>query len=199
MNNTNQKSASTARLALFSLAMVLLSIFFFQPAFVPSYAQDTPGRGVGGFLDEDGDGFNDLMPDSDGDGVPDAIDPDFRGHRADSSFMHQHMYGHGDSSGMMYRMMGDEFGHMEMHGEPGMYGPGDSTMHGMHGDSSGHHGGGGMGGDGGMDPDSGGMGGGGGMGPAPGKIGDGDKYIPPMIEIIREGDKESQKSVEGSK
>ena len=62
---------------------------------------------------------------------------------------------------MMWENMNGEMpgGHME-HGEPGMYGPGDSTMHGGHEGSGGHHGG-GMGG--GMD-DGGGMGPGGGMG-----------------------------------
>ncbi len=28
------------------------------------------------FIDEDGDGFNDLAPDQDGDGIPDRLDPD---------------------------------------------------------------------------------------------------------------------------
>jgi hypothetical protein len=31
------------------------------------------------FIDRDGDGFNDNSPDSDGDGIPDAADPDFKG------------------------------------------------------------------------------------------------------------------------
>lgn len=30
------------------------------------------------FVDEDGDGFNDLAPDRDGDGIPDRLDPDSR-------------------------------------------------------------------------------------------------------------------------
>ncbi len=30
------------------------------------------------FIDEDGDGFNDLAPDRDGDGIPDRFDPDTR-------------------------------------------------------------------------------------------------------------------------
>jgi hypothetical protein len=29
------------------------------------------------FIDEDGDGFNDLAPDHDGDGVPNGLDPDY--------------------------------------------------------------------------------------------------------------------------
>jgi hypothetical protein len=165
--------------ACLGFCLALLLTLLVQPQLSPAFAQGSPG--VGGFLDEDGDGFNDLMPDSDGDGVPDAIDPDFHGHQADSSFMRQHMYG--DSTGMMHRMMNGDFMNMDMHGEPGMYGPGDSTMHGMHGDDGGHHDGGHMGGGGGMNPDS-GMGGGGMMGPGPGKIGDG--AAPQPIEIIHE-------------
>lgn len=35
------------------------------------------GNGVRGFVDENGDGFNDLAPDHDGDGIPNGQDPDF--------------------------------------------------------------------------------------------------------------------------
>jgi len=51
---------------------------------VPAMAQDTdpstnPGNGSGicQFIDEDGDGFNDLAPDDDGDGIPNGLDPDY--------------------------------------------------------------------------------------------------------------------------
>jgi hypothetical protein len=36
------------------------------------------GGGPGRFVDLDGDGFNDLAPDSDRDGIPDCVDPDNR-------------------------------------------------------------------------------------------------------------------------
>nr|MEE4268085.1 hypothetical protein [Candidatus Krumholzibacteria bacterium] len=38
-----------------------------------------PGDGSGEcqFIDEDGDGFNDLAPDHDGDGIPNGLDPDY--------------------------------------------------------------------------------------------------------------------------
>lgn len=32
-----------------------------------------------GFVDEDGDGFNDNAPDDDGDGIPNGLDPDYMG------------------------------------------------------------------------------------------------------------------------
>jgi len=132
-----------------------------------------PKIGVAGFLDEDGDGFNDLMPDTDGDGVPDALDPDFKNRQSDSVFMRQQMSGANDTSGVHRRdPLGDDPRHPILHdgmgplgpGEPGQYGPGDSTGHGgMHDGHwrDGHHGG-RMRGD---DGDSSGMGGDGGHRP----------------------------------
>ncbi len=35
------------------------------------------GNGPGEFIDEDGDGFNDLAPDEDGDGIPNYADEDY--------------------------------------------------------------------------------------------------------------------------
>ena len=35
------------------------------------------GNGICQFIDEDGDGFNDLAPDHDGDGIPNGLDPDY--------------------------------------------------------------------------------------------------------------------------
>ena len=129
--------------------------------------------GVGGFLDEDGDGFNDLMPDSDGDGVPDALDPDSRNRQSDNNMLHDPMNAAGDTTGVRHKeRMGDDHQPI-MHdgsgpmmpngpigpGEPGQFGPNDSTGHGgMGGDGHRpHRGGDGMGGD----PDSSNMGGGG--------------------------------------
>ena len=51
-------------------------------AFVTPASAQTDGAGgfgymVGGFLDENGDGFNDLAPDADGDGIPNGQDADY--------------------------------------------------------------------------------------------------------------------------
>jgi hypothetical protein len=121
--------------------------------------------GVNGFLDEDGDGFNDLLPDSDGDGVPDALDPDFKGHRGDSAGNHQQCPPVlPDSGGPMHDHHG---GDMEPHGEPGMFGPGDTTghhgIHGGDGEGGGRHGG--HGPHGGLNPDDSTGGGGDGLNP----------------------------------
>ncbi len=34
------------------------------------------------FIDKNGDGYNDLLPDHDGDGIPDALDPDWQKQQA---------------------------------------------------------------------------------------------------------------------
>ena len=144
---------------------------------------DNPQIGVGNFLDEDGDGFNDLLPDTDGDGVPDALDPDYQGRHADSAFMRQQMNGMNDKSAAMQNIMGGAM-NTDMHGEPGQFGPGDSTCHG------GMHEGGGMGPDhhGGMD--STGMGGGMGGGkiePVPENRNVLDPHPPAMDQPVFEG------------
>ena len=59
------------RLALIALA-ILAMMAFGSLASAQSY-----GYGVGGFVDENGDGFNDLAPDADGDGIPNGLDPDY--------------------------------------------------------------------------------------------------------------------------
>lgn len=63
------------------LTITILSIVALMAFGAPAGAQtdEQPGNGyrVGGFLDEDGDGFNDLAPDADGDGIPNGLDPDF--------------------------------------------------------------------------------------------------------------------------
>ena len=113
------------------------------------------------FVDEDGDGFNDLLPDSDGDGIPDMIDPDYKGHSAESLYMHRYM------NGQTIEAERNQYQNMFNHGEPGQYGPSDSTHHGQQGgEGSGHHGGddeGNQGGNGG-DNGNGGNGGQGGNG-----------------------------------
>jgi hypothetical protein len=169
---TTSKYLLTMILALAALAILSLGV----PASAQEANSNGPKIGVGGFLDEDGDGFNDLMPDADGDGVPDALDPDYRNRQSDGTFMREQMNGMGDTTGVRHHEMpGDDDRHPIMRdgmgphdgmgpGEPGQYGPGDSTGHGgMGGDPrhGGHRGGGDMGGD----PDSSDMGGHGGHRP----------------------------------
>lgn len=160
MKNAEKKKKLLNLMIRLSLVWVLAAAFLVLPVKTIS-AQEDFVPGVSGFVDEDGDGFNDLLPDSDGDGIPNALDPDFRGHKADSIFMHRQSEAEQRN---MWQYMNEDQNHME-HGEPGMFGPGDSTGHGgMHDDGhGGHDGGGGMGGSppdegGGMNSDDGGMG-----------------------------------------
>ncbi len=60
--------------------ITLLSALFILMLASLALAQDFgPGQGSGvcQFIDEDGDGFNDLAPDADGDGIPNGLDEDF--------------------------------------------------------------------------------------------------------------------------
>ncbi|RLD13609.1 hypothetical protein DRI50_06810 [candidate division KSB1 bacterium] len=65
---------------------LFLLIFLFGQAMLQSgllYAQDSTrvhqrkGNKRIPFVDKNGDGYNDLLPDHDGDGIPDIMDPDW--------------------------------------------------------------------------------------------------------------------------
>ena len=61
-------------------AMVMLAAMGMFALSNPVYAQaggNQWGGGPGEFIDENGDGFNDLAPDADGDGIPNAYDEDY--------------------------------------------------------------------------------------------------------------------------
>ncbi len=59
--------------------LVLISMFTLLLAGLAMAQDSGPGQnsGVCGFVDENGDGFNDLAPDADGDGIPNGLDPDY--------------------------------------------------------------------------------------------------------------------------
>jgi hypothetical protein len=62
-----------------ALGIVALAVIGAPAGAQTTDPDDRPGQGVQvrGFLDEDGDGFNDLAPDADGDGIPNGLDPDY--------------------------------------------------------------------------------------------------------------------------
>lgn len=82
------------------------------------------GHGVCQFIDEDGDGFNDLAPDADGDGIPNGLDPDFV--KPEDGAGLQYGWGMGDEE---FGHFGEGAGDGAGDGEMGMnhYGPGDGT------------------------------------------------------------------------
>jgi hypothetical protein len=90
----------------------------------PVFAQNDGGFGynVGGFLDENGDGFNDLAPDADGDGIPNGLDSDYAP-PLDGSGSRLNADTGCDEDGFMYR---HAFQYKQGTGTTG-FGPGDGT------------------------------------------------------------------------
>jgi hypothetical protein len=67
-----------------NLTLALALVAFFSNY---SFAQDTGDDAVthgAGFVDENGDGFNDNAPDADGDGIPNGMDEDYVGSKTRS-------------------------------------------------------------------------------------------------------------------
>ena len=125
----------TRNLFLTSLLMVLM-------AAVGVNAQGFgPGDGTGEcqFIDEDGDGFNDLAPDADGDGIPNGQDPDWV--KPEDGTGNQHKYQHGltgETGGGLFGVghlfayahafaWKGEHGTGQASGPGHAYGPGDGT------------------------------------------------------------------------
>lgn len=85
------------------------------------------GHGICQFIDEDGDGFNDLAPDDDGDGIPNGLDPDYVRPEDGTGNQHQHRWG------FLFDVFGHGFGAIAHQGNEGghMFGPGDGTGEGF--------------------------------------------------------------------
>lgn len=106
--------------------ILLLAIMLTALLAVGANAQDFgPGNGEGNgvcqFVDEDGDGFNDLAPDADGDGIPNGLDPDYVKPEDGTGMMNRwaHQYG---------KLFRHYFGEEVVAGMGGNhYGPGDGT------------------------------------------------------------------------
>lgn len=63
-----------------TIALPVMATLGLLVAATTTQAQPGPGgqgHRVCEFVDENGDGFNDLAPDADGDGIPNGLDPDF--------------------------------------------------------------------------------------------------------------------------
>ena len=109
--------------------MILLSLILTSLLAVTANAQDFgPGQGNGvcQFIDEDGDGFNDLAPDADGDGIPNGLDEDFVKPEDGSGNMYQYLYKY--NFGAMGEDAQHRFGNSTDGAQNGNhYGPGDGT------------------------------------------------------------------------
>jgi len=72
-----------------TLAITAVIAFAVSPAAAQGFG---PGDGTGDdctFIDENGDGFNDLAPDADGDGIPNRFDEDYVKPEDGSGAQHQ--------------------------------------------------------------------------------------------------------------
>lgn len=94
-------------------------------------AQDFgPGNGNGTgtgecqFIDEDGDGFNDLAPDADGDGIPNGLDPDYVKPAEGTGNQYKWAYAYGE---LFKRMFGQDVTLAAKVAGQGHWGPGDGT------------------------------------------------------------------------
>ena len=102
----------------------------------PAVAQTGNGHGVGGFLDEDGDGFNDLAPDADGDGIPNGLDPDYVRPEDGSGNAWKHGDGEAQGEGFWFKLRqqfkgaGGNRGGDRSGGGGNGYGAGDGTGNG---------------------------------------------------------------------
>lgn len=104
-------------------AMMMIAALSLFAVASPVYAQVGEwGNGPGVFIDEDGDGFNDLAPDADGDGIPNYADEDFVRPQdgSGSGFGRNGGSGHGPADGTGYKKGAGA-------GNRGDVGPGDGT------------------------------------------------------------------------
>lgn len=87
-----------------NLITLMAAILVLMLAAMASAQDFGPGQGNGvcQFIDEDGDGFNDLAPDADGDGIPNGMDEDYVRPEDGSGNMYRH--------GQAGEMGGKEFG-----------------------------------------------------------------------------------------
>ena len=116
-----------------TLAILLLSV----PAFGQSDWGGPAGNGPGEFIDENGDGFNDLAPDHDGDGIPNALDEDWvRPQDGTGAGNGPAAGGNGNGSGNAGNGQGNGYGPGDGTGNGTGNGPGDGTGNGP-GDGSG--------------------------------------------------------------
>jgi hypothetical protein len=98
------------------LSMLMLSSVLLAQDVGPGQGN---GNGPGEFIDENGDGFNDLAPDADGDGIPNGLDEDYV--RPEDGSGNMHKYGQADDSVKDTTDFGTGLGLGQGHG------PGDGT------------------------------------------------------------------------
>jgi hypothetical protein len=114
--------------SMITLAAVIITLFAASMVFAQDFG---PGQGTGEcqFIDEDGDGFNDLAPDADGDGIPNGMDDDYV--RPQDGTGNQFRYGSlGEMGGQGFGAVGNDLVAKGM-GSGNGYGLGDGTGSGV--------------------------------------------------------------------
>ncbi|MDZ7333056.1 MAG: hypothetical protein ONB31_13865 [candidate division KSB1 bacterium] len=68
------------RIIKLSVLAIAVAFLAFTTLSDESFAQTKPqmGNKAAGFVDANGDGYNDKAPDADGDGIPNGLDPDYK-------------------------------------------------------------------------------------------------------------------------
>lgn len=64
---------------LLAAAILTMALGLNSPVLAQTETESDPVQHGPHFIDEDGDGFNDNAPDTDGDGIPNGQDPDYQG------------------------------------------------------------------------------------------------------------------------
>jgi hypothetical protein len=114
-------------LTLTALSLILLTAGAYAGT-GPGPANNTDTTSRCKFIDEDGDGFNDLAPDHDGDGVPNGLDPDYERPEDGTGQQFKHQKGElnqGQPDGMGFGPNGNGVEQQGLKGHG--YGPGDGT------------------------------------------------------------------------
>lgn len=114
------------RTPLITLLALLAVTLFAATAQAQGFGAGLGGDGVCNFVDEDGDGFNDLAPDADGDGIPNGLDDDYV--PLGDGGGNQYRWGQGQDVDGAMKMLGfTKAGSGGLGGQGHMYGPADGT------------------------------------------------------------------------
>lgn len=78
MYNKNSQKGELKMKKLF-LLLALVGFFAYTNNFAQATKPTPPTQHGKNFVDKNGDGYNDNAPDHDGDGIPNGLDPDYKG------------------------------------------------------------------------------------------------------------------------
>lgn len=122
------------KLAILTIALLVLTSYINLQAQTKAADPKAPVKHGKNFVDKNGDGYNDLAPDHDGDGIPNGLDPDYKGsqmQKGKKGFIDLNGDGINDNAGMRKGKAGKGgFGPANGCGNKGV-GPKDGTGNGF--------------------------------------------------------------------